>query len=190
VLLLRELCRDALERGLLVRRLGAWTWRGTPVLGARLQELLDARVGQLVGPEREAVALLALGEPLPRAVLVELTSSATVDDLVERGLVISADADGPPGDEPPGNEPPGDDEDETPQRPGRTRTCPTRDRSVIGPPTSRPAGCGWPTLLYAESLRSRLGPLETTDLYARLAGGLAATPPAAPTSGSASPSGR
>jgi DNA-binding CsgD family transcriptional regulator len=31
--------------------------------------------------------------------------------------------------------------------------------------------------LYAESLRSRLGPLETTDLYARLAGGLAAHAP-------------
>jgi DNA-binding CsgD family transcriptional regulator len=133
VLLLRELCRDALDRGLLVRRLGVWTWRGTPVLGARLQELLDARVGQLAGLERDAAALLALGEPLPRAVLVELTSAATVDDMVERGLVA------PTGDDSPGG-----------------------PRLRLAHP------------LYAESLRSRLGPLETTDIYARLASGLAA----------------
>ena len=144
VLLLRELCRDALDRGLLVRRLGAWTWRGTPVLGARLQELLDARVGQLAGPEREAAALLALGEPLPRAVLVELTSPGTVDYLVERGLITTAN----------------------PAAPGRPAGA-----------TDPPGATGSLRLahpLYAESLRSRLGPLETTDIYARLAGGLAA----------------
>jgi DNA-binding CsgD family transcriptional regulator/chromosome segregation and condensation protein ScpB len=133
VLLLRELCRDALDRKLLIRRLGVWTWRGTPVLGARLQELLDARVGQLAGSEREAVALLALGEPLLRAVLVELTSSDTVDDLIERGLVIPTESDG--------------------------------ESPTDGVRLSHP--------LYAESLRSRLGPLETADLYAQLASGLA-----------------
>lgn len=128
VLFLRELCRDALERNLLTRQHGVWTWRGTSVLGARLQELLDARLGQLSGPDRDATALLALGEPLPRSVLVAATPQGTVDRLIERGLV----------DEEPGAD-----------------------------PTLR---LSHP--LYAESLRGRLGPLETTDLYARLAEGL------------------
>jgi DNA-binding CsgD family transcriptional regulator len=156
VLLLRELCRDALDRGLLVRRLGAWTWRGTPVLGARLQELLDARVGQLEGPEREAAALLALGEPLPWAVLVELTSPGTVDYLVERGLITTAAP-----------------ADPTAGAHARAAVDADPDR----PATSAPDETGMLRLahpLYAESLRSRLGPLETTDIYARLASGLAA----------------
>jgi DNA-binding CsgD family transcriptional regulator len=147
VLLLRELCRDALDRDLLVRRLGVWTWRGTPVLGARLQELLDARVGQLAGAEREAAALLALGEPLPRPVLVELTSAETVDDLIERGLVIPTEGDGSDAAEA------GDGDD--------------------GPAGDVRYGVRLSHPLYAESLRSRLGPLETADLYAQLARGLA-----------------
>jgi len=132
VLFLREMCRDALDRGLLTRQHGMWTWRGTPVLGARLQELLDGRLGRLSGPDRDAAALLALGEPLPHAVLASAAPEGTVERLVDRGLV--AEETGP------------DDE-----------------------PVLRLAHP-----LYAESLRGRLGPLETTDLYGRLAEGLQA----------------
>jgi len=125
VLFLRELCRDAVERGLLTQQHGVWTWRGTPVLGARLQELLDARLGRLTGPERDATALLALGEPLLRSVLDAATVPGTVHRLIDRGLVHE-------------------------------------EASTVR--LSHP--------LYAESLRGRLGPLETTDLYGRLAEGL------------------
>lgn len=127
VLFLRELCRDALDRGLLTRQHGMWTWRGTPVLGARLQELLDARLGQLGGADRDAAALLALGEPLARTVLAAATPPGAVDRLVERGLV-------------------------------------GEENGAEGDPVLRLAHP-----LYAESLRGRLGPLETTDLYGRLA---------------------
>ena len=161
VLLLRELCRDALDRGLLIRRLGVWTWRGTPVLGARLHELLDARVGQLAGPEREAAALLALGEPLPRSVLVELTSAGTVDDLIERGLITAADP-ADPADRAEPDEPARPDDHAEPVVATEATGATGDDRALR---LAHP--------LYAESLRSRLGPLETTDLYARLASGLA-----------------
>lgn len=86
-LFLRELCRDALERGLLTRQHGVWTWRSASVLGARLQELLDSRLGQLDGPEREAVDLLALGEPLACSVLVAAAPPGTVESLLRRGLI-------------------------------------------------------------------------------------------------------
>lgn len=131
-LFLRELCRDALERGQLTRQHGVWTWRSASVLGARLQELLDTRLGALDGAERETVDLLALGEPLARSVLVAAAPSGAVDQLVERGLVTVEPG---PGDDP-----------------------------VLR--LSHP--------LYAESLRGRLGPLEATDLYGRLAAGLSA----------------
>lgn len=139
VLFLRELCRDALDRGTLRHRHGAWTWTGGPMLGARLQELLDARVGGLGGAERDAAALLALGEPLPRRVLVELASEDAVHDLIRRGLATEDGRNG--------------------ASEGLVRL-------------SHP--------LYAEGLRGRLGPLETTDLYARLARELAAGRSTAP----------
>jgi DNA-binding CsgD family transcriptional regulator len=133
VLFLRELCRDGLDRGLLVQRHGVWRWTTTPLrVGARLQELLDARVGQLAGEIYEVAALLALGEPLPRSLLTELVSPTAVDELDRRGLL-----------------------DDTPE--------------VAAEPSVR---LSHP--LYAEGLRGRLGPLETADLYARLADGLAA----------------
>jgi DNA-binding CsgD family transcriptional regulator len=134
VLFLRELCRDALDRGTLRRQHGVWTWTGGPALGARLQELIDARVGELAGAPREAAALLALGEPLPRSLVAELAPDDALDELIRRGL--AADDEG-----------------------GRQGYEPT---VRLAHP------------LYAEGLRSRLGPLETTDLYARLADGLAA----------------
>lgn len=132
VLFLRELCRDAMERGTLVRRHGTWTWTGGPVLGARLQELLDARLGGLTAAEHEAAALLALGEPLPRSMLVQLTPARVVDELTSRGVA-------------------------------------TEDHGV----TAYESTIRLSHPLYAEGLRGRLGPLETADLYSRLADGLA-----------------
>jgi DNA-binding CsgD family transcriptional regulator len=141
VLFLRELCRDAQERGQLVQRHGVWHWAATPLLvGARLQELLDARVGQLADDVHEAAALLALGEPLPRSLLGELAGQAAVAELDDRGLL-----------------------DATNDGSSSSETAP--DPSVR---LSHP--------LYAEGLRGRLGPLETADLYAQLADGLAARP--------------
>ncbi|MGH9210001.1 MAG: AAA family ATPase [Acidimicrobiales bacterium] len=133
-LYLRELCRDALLRGALQRHHGVWAWTRGPVLSTRLQELLDARVGELPEAEREAAALLALGEPLPRSLLVQLAPPGAVDRLMQRGLA-SEDPVGGTGREP------------------TVRL-------------SHP--------LYGEGLRSRFGPLETSDLYARLAEGLGA----------------
>jgi AAA ATPase-like protein len=95
VLFLRELCREAQTRGQLIHQHGVWTWTGgprpgAPMFGARLQELLDARLGQLDAEERHVAALLALGEPLPRALLVQMGSPQALASLERRGLVAMA----------------------------------------------------------------------------------------------------
>jgi len=89
-LLVRELVLDGLERGALVESAGLWSWHGELSGGRRLRELVAARIGNLDARERDALELVALGEPLPAAWLGD---SEAVDALVRRH-VLEAKRDG------------------------------------------------------------------------------------------------
>lgn len=63
-MLVRELVHGGLETGALARWESLWTWEGS-FDAPRLRELVGNRLRRLSGPERAAVELIAIGEPLP-----------------------------------------------------------------------------------------------------------------------------
>jgi DNA-binding CsgD family transcriptional regulator len=82
-LFLKELIVGALEAGSLNTKRGLWGLSGELPTSARLVELVQARLAGLAEPERNAIEVLAVGEPLGEEVVghVELRS------LERRGLV-------------------------------------------------------------------------------------------------------
>jgi tetratricopeptide (TPR) repeat protein len=83
-LVLGELVLEGLDRGVLVEELGLWRWHGELAIGRRLRELVAARIGDLDDLAREALELVALGEPLSSS---WLSDPETVDSLVRRGVL-------------------------------------------------------------------------------------------------------
>jgi DNA-binding CsgD family transcriptional regulator len=88
-LFLRELVTGALESGALVEEGGLWRLAGTLQPTDRLVELVALRLGELTGPERHVLELLAVSEPLGQADLDQLTDAAAVDTLEHKGLITS-----------------------------------------------------------------------------------------------------
>jgi DNA-binding CsgD family transcriptional regulator len=86
-LFLRELLVSGLESGRLVRTDGRWHWQGDLAPSARLAELIGARLGDLDGPAREVVELVALAEPAPSAVVARVASTGAVKEAVRRQLL-------------------------------------------------------------------------------------------------------
>jgi DNA-binding CsgD family transcriptional regulator len=83
-LLLRELVLEGLQRECLTEREGLWSWHGELGRSRRLRELVSARIGALDAAQRDALELVALGEPLA---LSWLDDPATVDALVQRHVL-------------------------------------------------------------------------------------------------------
>lgn len=94
VLFLREMLRAGLEAGALHNSDGLWRWRGHPRLASTVQELVNLRLDRLSRRDRSGLEVMALGEPLPLAVLTGLVDAATVDRLERQGLIEIADAGG------------------------------------------------------------------------------------------------
>lgn len=88
-MVLRELVTGALETGTLVDEGGIWRLRGALRPTARLVELVALRLGDLSGPERAVLELLALGEPLEPAELDLLADPGAVGTLERKGLITS-----------------------------------------------------------------------------------------------------
>lgn len=86
-LVLRELLLGAQEAGTLVEERGVWRLRGAPVASGRLLELIDARLAALDTTQRHALELLALGEPVPLAVLEACVGLGPLGVLEEKGLM-------------------------------------------------------------------------------------------------------
>ena len=82
-LFLHELVVGALESGSLREESGIWRLRGPLRPTARLVELVTARLGNLSDPERHALELTALGEPLAQPALDQLADRR--GDRVSRG---------------------------------------------------------------------------------------------------------
>jgi hypothetical protein len=83
-LVLRELVLEGLARGVLRCELDLWSWHGELAFGRRLGELMRERIGVLEPEQREALELLAFGEPLSVA---WLRTPEAADDLLRRGVL-------------------------------------------------------------------------------------------------------
>jgi DNA-binding NarL/FixJ family response regulator len=95
LLLLRELINACLTTGQLAEDGGLWHLApGGFRIVPRLMELIESRIGQLDPAERQAMELIAFGEPLPTAVLDRLVDAGVVARLEERGLLLADEEDG------------------------------------------------------------------------------------------------
>jgi DNA-binding CsgD family transcriptional regulator/type II secretory pathway predicted ATPase ExeA len=86
-LFLRELVAEGLSAGALVERDGLWSWDGPFRPGVRLRDLVADRLGSLDDAERDALELVALGEPVTESVLDRLVPPPVVHRLERRRLV-------------------------------------------------------------------------------------------------------
>ncbi len=85
-LYLRELLRGAVDDGALARVRGVWRLERTPPVGRSLVDLVGTRMAELGEPERRAVELLAIGEPLRLPDLTALVGEEPLMALEARGI--------------------------------------------------------------------------------------------------------
>ena len=86
-LYVRELVDDLLRTGSLQEDSGVWAWEGDLVPGARLIELVNARLRRLDEDERRAVDLLGVAGRLEASVLVHLSPTTAVAFLEDESFV-------------------------------------------------------------------------------------------------------
>ncbi len=91
---LSELARFGAEQGQLVRASEVWWWVGEAELPPRLSELLLLRIDALDEAAREAVDVLALGEPLPYETLAAVVGEDAILDLDRARILTSDEQDG------------------------------------------------------------------------------------------------
>ena len=84
---LSELARFGAEHGQLERQSEVWWWVGEAEMPPRLSELLLRRIDALDEAAREAVDVLALGEPLPYETLAAVVGEDAILDL-DRARII------------------------------------------------------------------------------------------------------
>jgi DNA-binding NarL/FixJ family response regulator len=95
-LYLREVVLAALADGSLREDGGTWAWDGTVALPPRLRDVIGERLAGRSAAEREALVLLALGEPVTVPVAEQLAGVATLAELERAGLVRAGGSDGEP----------------------------------------------------------------------------------------------
>ena len=88
-LFLHELVVGALQDGSLREEGGIWRLRGRLQPTTRLVELVTTRLGHLSDPERHALELTALGEPLAQPALDGWPTPRRSSPSKDRGLIIS-----------------------------------------------------------------------------------------------------
>lgn len=86
---LRELVYASRETGTLRQIEGAWRLRGGWASGARLQEIVAARLGRLSPDEATVMELLAVAGTLSLDLVTRVASTTALDGLEERGLLVS-----------------------------------------------------------------------------------------------------
>ncbi|WP_204072648.1 helix-turn-helix transcriptional regulator [Planotetraspora phitsanulokensis] len=87
--LLRELVAATRESGGLRRVNGVWRWRGPVPMTGRLRDLVGAAMGEVDDSEREALELVAFGEPVDAT--APGTPVAPLERLEAKGLVVTDD---------------------------------------------------------------------------------------------------
>ena len=88
VLYLRELLRGAVDSGALSQTAGLWRLSRRPPPSRSLSELVSARMTGLAGEVTRTLELLALGEPLRLAELLELVGLEPLQEAESRGLIL------------------------------------------------------------------------------------------------------
>lgn len=88
-LYLRELVLAGMESGDLGNEDGIWRLSGAPAVSSRLIELIEARLGAVMDPERKVLEALAFGERLGVGCLKTLTTAKQLEDLEARGLIVT-----------------------------------------------------------------------------------------------------
>jgi DNA-binding CsgD family transcriptional regulator len=86
-LFLRELVDGGLESGALVNQFGLWRLEGALLGSPRLQDQVGLRVQGLPDDQREALELVALGDPLELGLLSALVPGDAVEQLEARGVL-------------------------------------------------------------------------------------------------------
>jgi DNA-binding CsgD family transcriptional regulator len=87
-LYVRELVLGVFGSGALEQRSGLWRMGAPLPISSSLTEMVSARLAGTGDGEREALELLALGEPLPMSELGELVGEGPLAGLEERGLIL------------------------------------------------------------------------------------------------------
>jgi DNA-binding CsgD family transcriptional regulator len=87
VLYLRNIVEQEVADGRLLKRDGYWRWIADPVIPPSLVELIESRIGALLGPVSDVVDVLAVGEPIELAALTRITDPAAVEEADTRGLI-------------------------------------------------------------------------------------------------------
>lgn len=88
-LYVREVILSSQESGALREVDGEWRWRGEWAKGARLQEVVAARLGRLDADELTVMEMLAVARSLPLGVATSLSTARAVEALEARGLVTT-----------------------------------------------------------------------------------------------------
>ncbi|MET7328914.1 LuxR C-terminal-related transcriptional regulator [Nonomuraea sp. NPDC005650] len=79
--------RELVLSGMLAADGGVWRWHGPLTITPTLRETIAGRIGEVTAREREALELLAYGEPLGADLLAVLGSLDAVQHLEDRQLV-------------------------------------------------------------------------------------------------------
>ena len=87
-LYLRELLLGALENGSLTREGDLWQMRTKPPVTATLGELIASRMSDLDKSERQAVEVVAFGEPISLGLVVQLTGTDALAAAESQRMVV------------------------------------------------------------------------------------------------------
>ncbi len=88
-LYLREVVNEAVRVGTLAAPNGVWRWVGELRVGARLRELVEARLDGLDDDERAVVALLAVGDHVAPEVVEAACAPRAIASLQRRGFIVT-----------------------------------------------------------------------------------------------------
>lgn len=91
-LLLRELLLAGIHQNALESVDSIWRWKGPTGTSDRLGQLIADRLADVTAEERSVIEALALGEPLPVAMLEAGDQPSALESLERRGVIVTAAA--------------------------------------------------------------------------------------------------